>query len=271
MSIPGQRHYRPNKQSGLNSQPVPRSLLGGPVKKTDGRNSSGRITIRHRGGQQKRQLRIIDWKRNKIDMPAKVVSIDYDPNRTAHLAHLIYPDGTHSYILSPVELKVNDQVIAGDSAPPKPGNCLPMKKIPIGTPVHNLELRPGKGAQLVRSAGVNAFIQSKEDDHVVVKLPSGELRRFAANLKATIGQVSNPAHKSIKLGKAGRKRHMGFRPTVRGVAQHPGSHPHGGGEGRSGVGMKYPKSPWGKHALGKRTRKRKKYSDKQIIKRRNQK
>lgn len=235
--------------------------------KSSGRNFSGKITVRHQGGRQKRFLRHIDWKRN-IDLTAKVDSIQYDPNRTADIALLVYVSGHKDYILAPHDLKVGDIVVSSEAAEIKVGNCLPMKNIPIGIEIHGLEITPGKGAQMVRSAGNTATIQSKEGNNVVVKLPSGEIRSFDGRCKATIGSLSNPHHKEEILGKAGRKRHMGVRPTVRGVAQDPRSHPHGGGEGRSGIGMKSPKSPWGKRTLGKRTRDRKKFSNKVIIKRR---
>lgn len=235
--------------------------------KSSGRNFSGKITVRHQGGRQKRFLRHIDWKRN-IDLTAKVDSIQYDPNRTADIALLVYASGHKDYILAPHELKVGDIVVSSETAEIKVGNCLPMKNIPIGIEIHSLEITPGKGAQMVRSAGNTATVQSKEGNSVVVKLPSGEIRMFDGHCKATIGSLSNPHHKEEILGKAGRKRHMGVRPTVRGVAQDPRSHPHGGGEGRSGIGMKSPKSPWGKRTLGKRTRDRKKFSNKVIIKRR---
>jgi len=233
--------------------------------KSSGRNSSGKITVRHRGGRQKRFLRQIDWKRNIFDIPAKVVSIEYDPNRTADIALLVYANGQKSFILAPIDLKVGDQVISSETAEIKPGNSCLLKNIPVGIAIHNLEIRPGKGAQIVRSAGNHALIQSKEEGKILVKLPSGEIRLFKPDARATIGSLSNVEHKQEKLGKAGRKRHMGFRPTVRGTAQHPDSHPHGGGEGRSGVGMKHPKTPWGKPARGKKTRKKKKYSNKLII------
>lgn len=235
--------------------------------KSSGRNFSGKITVRHQGGRQKRFLRHIDWKRN-LDLTAKVDSIQYDPNRTADIALLVYASGHKDYILAPHELKVGDIVVSSETAEIKVGNCLPMKNIPIGIEIHSLEITPGKGAQMVRSAGNTATVQSKEGNNVVVKLPSGEIRMFDGRCKATIGSLSNPHHKEEILGKAGRKRHMGVRPTVRGVAQDPRSHPHGGGEGRSGIGMKSPKSPWGKRTLGKRTRDRKKFSNKVIIKRR---
>ena len=235
--------------------------------KSSGRNSSGKITVRHQGGREKRFLRHIDWKRN-LALTARVESIQYDPNRTSDIALLVYVSGIKDYILAPQGLKVGDTVISSEAAEIKVGNCLTLKNIPIGIEIHNLEIVPGKGAQMVRSAGNTATVQSKEGNVVVVKLPSGEIRQFDGTCKATIGALSNPHHKEEILGKAGRKRHMGVRPTVRGVAQDPRSHPHGGGEGRSGIGMKSPKSPWGKRTLGKRTRDRKKYSNKLIIKRR---
>lgn len=235
--------------------------------KSSGRNNSGKITVRHQGGRQKRFLRHIDWKRN-INVAAKVTSIEYDPNRTANIALLVYGNGVKDYILAPEGLKVGDVIISSESAEVKVGNCLPLENIPVGIEIHNLEITPGKGAQMVRSAGNVATIQSKDKTGVSVKLPSGEIRLFKPTAKATIGALSNPHHKEENIGKAGRKRHMGIRPTVRGVAQDPRSHPHGGGEGRSGIGMKSPKSPWGKRTMGKRTRDRKKFSNKTIIKRR---
>lgn len=236
-------------------------------QKSSGRNFSGKITVRHQGGRQKRFLRHIDWKRSQT-LSAKVSSIEYDPNRTALIALLVYGNGVKDYILAPLGLKVGDVIVASDTAEIKIGNCLPLKNIPIGIQIHNLEITPGKGAQMVRSAGNTATVQSKEGDLVTVKLPSGETRLFKGECKATIGGLTNEHHKEEIIGKAGRARHMGIRPTVRGVAQDPRSHPHGGGEGRSGVGMKSPKSPWGKRTLGKRTRDRKKYSNKSIIKHR---
>jgi len=236
-------------------------------KKKSGRDNRGRISVRHRGGEQKRFLRLIDWKRNKFDIEAKVKTIEYDPNRTADIALLVYKDGEKRYILSPEGLKVGDIVISSDNAPINPGNCLKLKDIPIGVSIHNLEYVPGKGGQIVRGAGTSALVQSIERDKTVIKLPSGEIRIFNSNCRATIGTVGNVQHFNKKLTKAGEKRLRGIRPTVRGVAQHPDSHPHGGGEGRSSVGMKYPKTPWGKHALGKKTRKKKKQSNKYILKR----
>lgn len=266
---PGQRHQL-RRQKAANVRP-PRGLRT-LNKNTSGRNSSGKITVRHRGGRHKRFLRLIDFKRQIFDIPAKVASIEYDPNRTADIALLHYANGFKSYILAPANLSIGQTVISTTKPTDvDPGNCLPLSNIPVGTPIHNLEITPGKGGQIVRSAGAAAYIQDKEGDHVGVKLPSGEIRRFKAICMATVGQLSNVEHKNEKIGKAGRRRHMGWRPTVRGVAQHPDSHPHGGGEGRSGIGMPSPKSPWGKPTLGKRTRARKKYSNKFIIKRRNKK
>jgi large subunit ribosomal protein L2 len=236
-------------------------------QKSSGRNFSGKITVRHQGGREKRFLRHIDWKRN-VALSAKVASIEYDPNRTADIALLVYGNGIKDYILAPLGLKVGDVIVSSETAEIKVGNCLPLKNVPIGIQIHNLEITPGKGAQMVRSAGNSATVQSKEGELVSVKLPSGEIRVFKGTCKATIGSLTNEHHKEEILGKAGRKRHMGIRPTVRGVAQDPRSHPHGGGEGRSGVGMKSPKSPWGKRTMGKRTRDKKKYSNKSIIKHR---
>jgi len=235
-------------------------------KKSSGRNFSGKITIRSRGGRQKRYLRLIDWKRNQVEPSAKVVSIEYDPNRSANIALLVYKNGIKNYILAPIDLKVGDVVTAAaDTVEVKAGNATALKNLPLGTPIHNIEITPGKGAQIVRSAGSSAIIQSKDGDKVVVKLPSGQLRVFKGDCKATVGQIGNEHHKEEKLGKAGRSRLLGRRPKVRGVAQDPRSHPHGGGEGRSGIGMKSPKSPWGKRTLGRKTRKRRKYSDRIII------
>jgi large subunit ribosomal protein L2 len=236
------------------------------LKKQSGRNAIGRVTTRHQGGREKRFLRNIDFRREKKGIEARVVALEYDPNRGAKIALLHYPDGEKNYILAPVDLRVGDKVMAGEEASLKVGNALPLKKIPVGTVIHNLELTPGKGGQIVRGAGTGATIASKEKDMVLVKLPSGEQRLIKEKAYATIGQVSRPELKTRKLGKAGRKRHLGIRPSVRGVAMHPGAHPHGGGEGRSGIGMPSPKSPWGKPTLGKKTRKTKKYSDKLIIK-----
>jgi len=237
-------------------------------KKRSGRDSSGRISVRHQGGQHKRYIRFVDWKRDKKDIAGKVGSIDYDPNRNADLALIVYPDGEKRYILAPAKLKVGDQVIASDKAPIEIGNALPLANIPVGVQIHSLEILPGKGGQIVRSAGTSALIQSKENGKVKITMPSKEVRLFSEKCMATIGQVGKVDQIYKKLKKAGDKRHLGIRPSVRGVAQHPGSHPHGGGEGRSPIGMKSPKSPWGKRTLGKRTRKKKKYSNKVIVKRR---
>jgi len=236
-------------------------------KKTSGRDNTGTISVRHRGGEEKRFLRTIDWKRNKQDVTAKVISIEYDPNRTADIALISYKDGSKSYILAPSNLKVSDIVVTSEKAPIKDGNCLPLKNIPVGVPIHAIEITPGKGAQMVKSAGSAAFVQSIDGNKAVIKLPSGEIRLFNASGHATIGQVGNAELINKKLTKAGQRRHRGFRPAVRGVAQHPNSHPHGGGEGRSSIGMN-PKTPWGRPAMGKRTRKVKKASNKLIIKRR---
>lgn len=233
-----------------------------------GRNNQGRITTRHRGGGHKRLYRIVDFKRDKDGVPARVAAIEYDPNRSARIALLHYADGEKRYILAPVGLQVGDVVTSGPEAEIKPGNVLPLEKIPVGTLVHNVELQPGHGGQLVRAAGTAAQIMAKEGEYAQLRLPSGEVRRVHLRCKATVGQVGNVEHEAIKLGKAGRKRWLGIRPTVRGVAQDPRSHPHGGGEGRSPIGMPSPVSPWGKPTLGKKTRKPRKRSDKDIIKRR---
>jgi len=235
-------------------------------KKQSGRDSQGHVSVRHRGGEHKRFIRTLEWNRNKIDINAKVSAIEYDPGRTADIALLVYEDGTKSYILAPTGLKVGDVVVSSDNAPIKDGNCLPLKNIPVGTPIHNLTFQVGKPAQLVKSAGTAAYIQSVDGNKAIIKLPSGEIRIFKADSKATIGQVGNADHSNQKLTKAGDSRHRGIRPSVRGVAQNPHSHPHGGGEGRSSIGM-HPKTPWGKPAF-KRTRKKKNASNKLIIKRR---
>ncbi len=236
------------------------------VKKS-GRNASGKVTVRHQGGAHKRMYRVIDFKRDKKDIWGKVAQIEYDPNRTADLALVVYSDGEKRYNLAPVGLKVGDKIIASEAAPVSPGNCLPLSAIPVGTPIHNLEIRPGKGAQMVRSAGSAATLQGRENDYVLVKLPSGEIRRFLPNAWAVVGQVGNEDWDKVVIGKAGRSRHMGRRPVVRGVAMHPGAHPHGGGEGRSSVGLKYPKTYAGRPAVG-RTRKKDKYSKDLIVSRR---
>jgi large subunit ribosomal protein L2 len=245
---------------------APEKSLLSPLKKKAGRNSRGVITVRHRGGGAKRKLRVVDYKRDKLGIPGKVASIEYDPNRSARIALIHYVDGEKRYILAPLGLGLGDTIKAGDDAEIKPGNALPLSSIPVGTLVHNVELEPGKGGQLVHSAGTSAQIASKEDKHVFLRLPSGELRKFHNKCWATIGQIGNVDHESMKLGKAGRKRWLGLRPSVRGSAMTPRDHPHGGGEGRAPRGMP-PKTPWGKPALGYRTRRRK-ISDKMIVRRR---
>lgn len=238
------------------------------LKKNSGRNAHGKITVRHRGGGNRRKYRIIDFKRNKDGIPAKVATIEYDPNRTANIALLNYADGEKKYILAPVGLKVGDTVLSGPTADIKPGNAMALKDMPVGTVVHNIELKPGKGAQLVRSAGVSAQLMAKEGKYALLRLPSGEMRYVSINCKATIGQVGNIEHGNVVIGKAGRKRHMGIRPTVRGSVMNPNDHPHGGGEGRSPIGRPSPVTPWGKPALGYKTRKKNKASDKLIVSRR---
>ena len=241
------------------------------VKKNAGRNSYGRITVRHRGGGNKRQYRIIDFKRKKDDAPAKGASVEYDPNRSAFIALLNYADGEKRYIIYPHGLSVGDTVVSGPDADIKPGNALPLVNIPLGTVIHNIEMKPGKGAQLVRSAGSSAQLMAKEGDFAQVRLASGEVRMIPMNCKATVGQVGNLDHENINIGKAGRKRWMGIRPTVRGVVMNPCDHPHGGGEGKSPIGMPSPVTPWGKPTLGYKTRKKNKASDKYIVRRRNSK
>lgn len=238
------------------------------LPKKSGRNAKGRVTTRHQGGREKRFLREVDFKRDKHQVPARVAAIEYDPNRGADLALLFYTDGEKRYILAPIGLKIGQTVTAGLKSEIKPGNALPIKKIPLGTMVHNVELRPGKGGQIARGAGTGALIMSREEKYAIIKLPSGEQRRISLQCYATIGQIGNVDLKNRVIGKAGRKRHMGIRPTVRGVAQNPSSHPHGGGEGKSGIGMPSPKSPWGEKTLGKKTRNKTKYSNKKIIKKR---
>ncbi|MBG7610333.1 MAG: 50S ribosomal protein L2 [Anaerolineae bacterium] len=236
-------------------------------RKHSGRNMYGRITVRHRGGEHRRKLRIVDFKRDKRAIPARVAAIEYDPNRTARLALLFYVDGEKRYIIAPLGMQVGDMVVAGPDAEIRPGNSLPISRIPTGTMIHNIELKPGRGGQMARSAGASAQLLAKEGDYAQVRLPSSEVRLVHQNCYATIGQVGNLDHGTIKLGKAGRKRHMGIRPSVRGVAMSPRDHPHGGGEGRSGIGMPSPKSPWGQKTLGKKTR-RNKTTDKYIVRRR---
>lgn len=239
------------------------------LKSKAGRNNDGRITVRHRGGGHKRKYRIIDFKRDKVDIPAKVAAIEYDPNRTANIALLHYADGEKRYIIAPHGLQVGDTVISSENADIKVGNALPLRNIPVGTFVHNIELKPGKGGQLVRAAGNAAQLMAKEGDYAQLRLPSGEVRMIRLECKATVGQVGNVEHEIVSIGKAGRKRHMGIRPTVRGSAMNPVDHPHGGGEGKSPIGRPSPMTPWGKPTLGYKTRDKKKASNKYIIKRRN--
>ena len=238
------------------------------LKKNSGRNAQGKITVRHRGGGNRRKYRIIDFKRNKDGIPAKVATIEYDPNRTANIALLHYADGEKAYILAPVGLEVGTTVLSGPTADIKPGNAMALKDMPVGTVIHNIELKPGKGAQLVRSAGVSAQLMAKEGKKALLRLPSGEMRFVSIDCKATIGQVGNIEHGNVVIGKAGRKRPMGIRPTVRGSVMNPCDHPHGGGEGRTSIGRPSPVTPWGKPALGYKTRKKNKASDKLIVSRR---
>lgn len=249
----------------------PESSLLAKKDKHAGRNSYGRITVRHRGGGNRRKYRIIDFKRNKDGMPATVIGVEYDPNRSANIALIQYEDGEKAYIIAPIGLTDGDVVVSGEGADIKPGNALFIKDIPVGTLIHNIELYPGKGAQLVRSAGNSAQLMAKEGDYAQVRLPSGEVRMIRLDCKATIGVVGNQQHENVSIGKAGRKRHMGWRPTVRGVVMNPNDHPHGGGEGKSPIGRPAPVTPWGKPALGLKTRKTKNRTDKFIVKRRNAK
>ena len=247
---------------------TPEKSLLAKKKKNAGRNSYGRITVRHQGGGNRQKYRIIDFKRRKDDMPATVVGIEYDPNRTSNIALIKYEDGTLSYILAPVGLKDGDTVVSGKTADIKVGNCLPIENIPVGTLIHNIELNPGQGGKMVRTAGGEAQLMAKEGEYAHVRLPSGEMRLVLARCRATIGTIGNADHINIKIGKAGRTRHMGIRPTVRGSVMNPVDHPHGGGEGRAPIGHAGPLTPWGKPALGYKTRKKNKKSDKFIVKRR---
>ncbi len=253
------------------SKVEPEKSLLEPIKKNGGRNSYGRITVRHQGGGNRQKYRVIDFKRDKDGIPAKVATIEYDPNRTANIALLNYADGEKRYILAPVGLSVGDAIESGAKADIRPGNALPLANIPVGSFIHNIELKPGKGGQLVRAAGNAAQLMAKEGEYAQVRLPSGEVRMIRMNCKATIGQIGNLEHENVKIGKAGRKRWMGIRPTVRGVVMNPCDHPHGGGEGKSPIGRPSPVTPWGKPTLGLKTRKKKNKSDKFIVKRRNQK
>ena len=251
------------------SKVAPEKSLLEPLKKHSGRNSYGRITVRHRGGGNRTKYRVVDFKRNKDNVNANVMTIEYDPNRSANIALIQYEDGVKSYIIAPNGLKVGDVVSSGEGADIKAGNALPLKNIPVGTIIHNIELFPGRGAQLVRSAGNSAQLMAKENGYAQVRLPSGEVRLVLLDCRATIGQVGNIDHENVSIGKAGRKRHMGWRPTVRGVVMNPCDHPHGGGEGKSPIGMPGPVTPWGKPTLGYKTRKKNKQSNKYIVKKRN--
>jgi large subunit ribosomal protein L2 len=266
---PGQRGMTGYSFEEITKSTPERSLVK-ELRKSGGRNSYGRVTVRHRGGGSKRQIRLVDFKRNKYGIPARVAAIEYDPNRTARLALLYYADGEKHYIIAPVDLRVNDTVLSGPAAEVRPGNALPISNIPVGTLIHNIEIKVGKGGQLVRAAGGAAQLLAKEGDYAQIRMPSGEVRLIRQNCYATIGQVGNLEHSNIKLGKAGRKRHMGVRPTVRGTAMSPRDHPHGGGEGRQPIGMPGPKSPWGKPTLGYKTR-RNKTTNQYIVRRRGKK
>ena len=266
---PARRNMTVSAFDGVDKKAKPERSLVETLKKNSGRNSYGRITVRHRGGGNKRKYRIIDFKRNKTDMTAEVLRLEYDPNRSAFIALVQYEDGELRYILAPNGLKAGDKVVSSATADIKPGNCLPIANIPVGEMIHCIELYPGKGAQLVRSAGVAAQLMAKENGMAQVRLPSGEVRLIREECKATIGQVGNTDWANIHIGKAGRKRHMGWRPTVRGSVMNPNDHPHGGGEGKSPVGRPGPVTPWGKPAMGYKTRKKKNPTDKFIVKRRN--
>ena len=264
---PSRRHMTVVVSEEITKFSPEKSLLTS-LKKNAGRNSQGKITVRHKGGGEKRKYRIIDFKRDKDGIPAKVVGVEYDPNRTANIALLSYKDGEKRYILAPVGLKTGDIIVSGEGSDIKVGNCLKMKDMPVGTIIHNIELKAGKGGQLVRSAGNYAQLMAKEGKNVLLRLPSGEMRYVNAECKATIGQVGNIEQSNVTIGKAGRKRHMGIRPTVRGSVMNPNDHPHGGGEGRAPIGRPSPVTPWGKPALGYKTRNKKKQSNKMIVTRR---
>ena len=274
----GIKKYKPNTpgQRGMTvstfeeiTTSTPEKSLTVTLKKHAGRNARGKITVRHQGGGTRPKYRMIDFKRNKDGIPGKVATIEYDPNRSANIALIVYADGEKRYILAPNKLMVGDQIMSGATADIKPGNALQLKDIPVGSIIHNIEMKPGKGAQMVRSAGNSAQLMAKEDDYAQVRLPSGEVRKVRIECRATIGEVGNLDHENINVGKAGRKRHMGIRPTVRGSVMNPNDHPHGGGEGRAPIGRANPVTPWGKPALGYKTRKKNKHSDKYIVKKRN--
>jgi len=268
---PARRNMTVSAFEGVDKKAKPERGLVETLKKHSGRNNYGKITVRHQGGGNKKKYRIVDFRRDKLDMPATVLRLEYDPNRTAYIALVEYEDGERRYILAPVGLKAGDKVVSSAAADIKPGNCLPIANIPVGTVIHNVELQPGRGAQLVRSAGAAAQLMAKEGDLAQVRMPSGEFRYVRMNCKATIGQVGNLENANIHIGKAGRKRHMGIRPTVRGSVMNPNDHPHGGGEGRAPVGRPGPVTPWGKPAMGLKTRKTKNPTNRFIIKRRNSK
>ena len=268
---PARRQMSVSGFDGVDKHAKPEKSLIEVVKKNSGRNSYGRITVRHKGGGNRRKYRVIDFRRDKLDMPGKVLRLEYDPNRTAFIALTEYEDGERRYILAPVGLAAGDTVVSSPAADIKPGNCLPLENIPVGTVIHNIELYPGRGAQLVRSAGVTAQLMAKEGNMATIRMPSGEMRKVRMDCRATIGQVGNIDHANVSIGKAGRKRHMGIRPTVRGSVMNPVDHPHGGGEGKSPIGRPGPVTPWGKPALGYKTRKTKNPTDKFIVKRRNAK
>ncbi|MCD8116773.1 MAG: 50S ribosomal protein L2 [Oscillospiraceae bacterium] len=268
---PSRRHMTVSGFEGVDKHARPERSLTEALKKNAGRNSYGRITVRHHGGGNKQKYRVIDWKRSREGEPATVLRLEYDPNRSAFIALTQYADGQKTYILAPAGLKAGDTVESGPEADIKPGNCLPLANIPVGTVIHNIEMYPGKGAQLVRSAGNAAQLMAKEGSMGTVRLPSGEMRKIRLECKATIGAVGNSDHANVSIGKAGRRRHMGWRPTVRGSVMNPVDHPHGGGEGKSPVGRPGPVTPWGKPTLGYKTRKKKNQSDKFIVKRRNAK
>ena len=270
-TTPSRRHMSVSGFDGVDKHAKPQKELVEVLKKHSGRNSYGRITVRHQGGGNRKKYRVIDFKRDKMDVPATVLRLEYDPNRSAYIALVEYTDGERRYILAPVGLNVGDTVLSSAAADIKPGNALPLANIPVGTVIHNIELYPGKGAQLVRSAGVAAQLMAKENGMATVRLPSGEYRKVRLNCIACIGQVGNVDHANIAIGKAGRKRHMGIRPTVRGSVMNPCDHPHGGGEGKAPVGRPGPVTPWGKPAMGHKTRKKKNATDKFIVKRRNAK
>ncbi len=267
---PGRRNMTINTNDEVTKTKPERSLLK-PIKKNGGRNQRGVITVRHKGGGEKRKYRIIDFKRDKDGVPGKVIGIEYDPNRSANIALIQYADGEKRYILAPLGLKDGDTILSGPTADIRTGNALPLRDIPIGTQIHNIEMKKGKGGQLARSAGNSAQLMAKEDNYATLRLPSGEMRRIHLDCKATIGVVGNIEHQNVRIGKAGRKRHMGIRPTVRGSVMNPNDHPHGGGEGKAPIGRSGPVTPWGKPTLGYKTRKKKNPSNKYIVRRRNTK